>query len=165
MECGQVSKASVFGMENRRFESFHSSFKDYTFPLVINPMVVFVVTPTGQLCPTSFMKASTLSLSKVSTRSHLLCFRISNCSRDYLFTWGERKRVNFVFFVGRGTTPPKGILCSLDNTFILSTVSFKDPCSKDLRRIKLSFNFKVTLFFFVQRWIWTTDLRIFSPSL
>lgn len=37
--------------------------------------------------------------------SKRLCVRISNCSRDFLFTCGERKTVNFSILFGNGIGP------------------------------------------------------------
>lgn len=80
-------------------------------------------------------------------RSKRLCLRISNCSRDFLFTWGDRRRVYLDFLVGKQTTPPSKIPYFSDNNFILIITLLIETYSKDRKRIKLSFIIRVTLFF------------------
>src|SRR5215207_7630386 len=59
-------------------------------------------TPAGR---SSFMSASTVCGvgSRMSIRR--LCVRISNCSRDFLSTWGERRTVHLFLEVGSGIGP------------------------------------------------------------
>src|SRR5204863_793445 len=59
-------------------------------------------TPAGR---SSFISASTVCGvgSKISISR--LCVRISNCSRDFLSTWGDRSTVHLFFAVGRGMGP------------------------------------------------------------
>src|SRR5581483_39566 len=53
----------------------------------------------------SFISASTVSGvgSKISIRR--LCVRITNCSLDFLSTWGDRRTVYLLIFVGNGIGP------------------------------------------------------------
>src|SRR2546425_10272439 len=60
-------------------------------------------TPAGR---SSFIRASTVCEVGSRISSSLLCVRISNCSRDFLSTWGDRLKVNLLIFVGRGIGPP-----------------------------------------------------------
>src|ERR1700752_277812 len=59
-------------------------------------------TPAGK---SSFISASTVC--GVGSRMSIsrLCVRISNCSRDFLSTWGERSTVHLFFDVGSGIGP------------------------------------------------------------
>jgi len=50
--------------------------------------------------------------------SRRLCVRISNCSRDFLSTWGDRLTVNRSMCVGSGIRPghaPTGLTDRLDD--------------------------------------------------
>jgi len=51
------------------------------------------------------MSASTVCEVGSRMSSSLLCVRISNCSRDFLSTWGDRLTVNLLMIVGRGIGP------------------------------------------------------------
>src|SRR5262249_34153688 len=53
----------------------------------------------------SFIRASTVCGVGSTMSSTRLCVRISNCSRDFLSTCGERSTVNFSILVGKGIGP------------------------------------------------------------
>src|SRR5215472_5306414 len=76
-------------------------------------------TPGGR---SSFISASTVSGvgSRISIRR--LCVRISNCSRDFLSTCGERSTVQRLMVVGRGIGPAT----SAPVRFAVSTISRVD---------------------------------------
>src|SRR5207247_1644726 len=59
-------------------------------------------TPAGR---SSFISASTVCEVGSRMSSSLLCVLISNCSRDFLSTWGDRLTVNLLIFVGSGIGP------------------------------------------------------------
>src|SRR5437868_12531347 len=59
-------------------------------------------TPAGR---SSFMSASTVCGVGSRISINRLCVRISNCSRDFLSTCGERKTVHLFFDVGSGIGP------------------------------------------------------------
>src|SRR5215510_4938778 len=66
-----------------------------------------------------------------------LCVRISNCSRDFLSTWGERRTVHLFFAVGSGIGPAR----RAPVRFAVSTISPVDWSrireSYALRRIRI----------------------------
>src|SRR6266404_5217456 len=76
-------------------------------------------TPGGR---SSFISASTVS--GVGSRMSIsrLCVRISNCSRDFLSTCGDRKTVQRLMLVGRGIGPAT----SAPVRFAVSTISRVD---------------------------------------
>src|SRR5205823_5438782 len=76
-------------------------------------------TPGGR---SSFISASTVS--GVGSRMSIsrLCVRISNCSRDFLSTCGDRKTVQRLIVVGRGIGPAT----SAPVRFAVSTISRVD---------------------------------------
>src|SRR5579872_1446097 len=59
-------------------------------------------TPAGR---SSFISASTVCCVGSRISNSRLCVRISNCSRDFLSTWGERKTVVMLRLVGSGMGP------------------------------------------------------------
>src|SRR5437870_10061832 len=59
-------------------------------------------TPAGK---SNFISASTVCGVGSRMSSSRLCVRISNCSRDFLSTCGERRTVNLLMMVGRGIGP------------------------------------------------------------
>src|SRR5271163_823262 len=59
-------------------------------------------TPAGR---SSFIRASTVCGVGSKMSSRRLCVRISNCSRDFLSTCGERSTQYLFFIVGRGIGP------------------------------------------------------------
>src|SRR5690606_16230712 len=66
------------------------------------PSLISTATPAER---SSFMRASTVcGVGSTMSRTRLWV-RISNCSRDFLSTWGERLTVNFSMRVGSGTGP------------------------------------------------------------
>src|SRR5205085_166493 len=76
-------------------------------------------TPGGR---SSFINASTVS--GVGSRMSMsrLCVRISNCSRDFLSTCGERSTVHLFFAVGSGIGPAS----RAPVRFAVSTISVVD---------------------------------------
>jgi len=64
--------------------------------------LTWISTPLGS---SSLDKASTVFCVGVNISINLLWVRIWNCSRDFLFTCGERNTVNTSFFVGSGIGP------------------------------------------------------------
>src|SRR5437879_9702104 len=59
-------------------------------------------TPAGK---SSFISASTVWGVGSKMSMSRLCVRTSNCSRDFLSTWGERSTVHLFFAVGSGIGP------------------------------------------------------------
>src|SRR5208337_2030264 len=59
-------------------------------------------TPAGR---SSFIKASTVCCVGSRISSKRLCVRISNCSRDFLSTCGDRSTQYLFFIVGSGIGP------------------------------------------------------------
>src|SRR5437763_15233812 len=76
-------------------------------------------TPAGK---SSFISASTVCGVGSRMSSSRLCVRISNCSRDFLSTCGERRTVNLLMTVGRGIGPAT----RAPVRFAVSTISVAD---------------------------------------
>src|SRR5690348_8177564 len=76
-------------------------------------------TPGGK---SSFISASTVSGVGSRMSINRLCVRISNCSRDFLSTCGDRKTVHRLITVGRGIGPAT----SAPVRFAVSTISRVD---------------------------------------
>src|SRR6266516_2210594 len=76
-------------------------------------------TPAGR---SSFISASTVWGVGSRISSSLLWVRISNCSRDFLSTCGDRKTVNLLMTVGRGIGPAT----RAPVLFAVSTISVAD---------------------------------------
>src|SRR5271157_4976820 len=76
-------------------------------------------TPAGR---SSFISASTVCCVGSRISSRRLCVRISNCSRDFLSTCGERNTVVRLMVVGRGIGPAT----SAPVRFAVSTISRVD---------------------------------------
>src|SRR5437588_3652358 len=76
-------------------------------------------TPAGR---SSFIKASTVCGVGSRMSSKRLCVRISNCSRDFLSTCGERSTVYLFFIVGKGIGPA---ICA-PVRFAVATISVVD---------------------------------------
>src|SRR5204863_5738432 len=99
-------------------------------------------TPAGR---SSFMSASTVWGVGSKMSSSRLCVRISNCSRDFLSTCGERSTVHLFFTVGSGIGPASRAPVRL----AVSTISPVDWSrmreSYALRRMRiLSLNIAIT---------------------
>src|SRR4029077_4797988 len=90
------------------------------FPVCSRPnALISTSTPGGR---SSFINASTVS--GVGSRISIsrLCVRISNCSRDFLSTCGDRSTVQRLIVVGRGIGPAT----SAPVRFAVSTISRVD---------------------------------------
>src|SRR5688500_1042483 len=89
------------------------------FPCSLPNALISTSTPAGR---SSFISASTVwgVGSKMSIRR--LCVRISNCSRDFLSTCGDRSTVHLFFSVGSGTGPAR----RAPVRFAVSTISVVD---------------------------------------
>src|SRR5205085_258787 len=76
-------------------------------------------TPAGK---SSFIRASTVCGVGSRMSSSRLCVRISNCSRDFLSTCGDRRTVNLLMMVGSGMGPAT----RAPVLFAVSTISVAD---------------------------------------
>src|SRR5215813_1224431 len=76
-------------------------------------------TPAGR---SSFISASTVCGVGSRMSSSRLCVRISNCSRDFLSTCGDRRTVNLLMIVGSGIGPAT----RAPVRFAVSTISVAD---------------------------------------
>src|SRR5207244_4381471 len=72
------------------------------FPCSLPKALISTSTPAGR---SSFIRASTVCGVGSKMSISRLCVRISNCSRDFLSTCGERSTVHLFFAVGSGIGP------------------------------------------------------------
>src|SRR5262249_5445343 len=68
----------------------------------LHQVLISTSTPADR---SSFISASSVCCVGSRMSSRRLCVRISNCSRDFLSTCGDRSTVNLLILVGSGTGP------------------------------------------------------------
>src|SRR5207249_83566 len=90
-----------------------------TVSLHLPNALISTSTPAGR---SSFIRASTVCWVGSRMSSSRLCVRISNCSRDFLSTCGERKTVVILRDVGSGMGPAT----EAPVLFAVSTISVVD---------------------------------------
>src|SRR5580704_336457 len=112
---------SEYSVDRHFVRSFFRDLNSRTYlPACSRPKaLISTSTPGGK---SNFISASTVS--GVGSRMSIsrLCVRISNCSRDFLSTCGERKTVQRLIVVGKGMGPAT----SAPVRFAVSTISRVD---------------------------------------
>src|SRR6185436_20403892 len=97
---------TAVGIEQLRHPDFlaDESVDHGYFPCSFPKALISTSTPAGR---SSFINASTVCGVGSKMSISRLWVRSSNCSRDFLSTWGERSTVHLFFSVGSGIGPAR----------------------------------------------------------